>query len=170
MKVGGTEWSEKAVSSTEAFDAAAADRTWTTRPRQRHTRETPEREADNQEFLKGAEEARVDVFMGFIGTGFNMETEGACYAEGVVTMQGLTGLGNAYLLGAMGPEMLKSPRRATRDHCDGIQAAGSSDDGHLPAAVAERIVPYAMMMTSRLGLGAARQLPLTKRASAPSHA
>ncbi len=62
-------WSEMVAGSTEATNAAAADRTQTSQPRRGRTTEAPEREASDLEFLKGMRETRVDVFIGLMMIG-----------------------------------------------------------------------------------------------------
>ncbi len=79
---------------------------------------------------------------------------GACYTEGVKSMQGPTVSEGAYLVGATRPEMLKGHREVTHGHCDGFLATCNVDFGNPSAAMAEEKAPHAVVPTALPQLGA----------------
>ncbi len=170
MEVNDMKWTEQVAGSAEATNAAAAARTQSPRPRRRRTTEAPEGEVNGLELLQGMREVRVDMLIGLIGTGFIIWMVGARYAEGVVTMQGLTVYCDTSSLGTTGPVMNKSPKGAAYDHCDGILAAGNTGGSYLHAAAIGRVVPNARTLISQLKLGAAGQRRMIVLAAVPHFA
>ncbi len=129
----------------------------------------PNRGANDEEFQRGTKEAKVGMIKGVIGMGFHIGTEGACYTADVMWMQGPIVSGTIYLLGATGPEMLKSSREATHGHCGSIQATCSVDYVNPFAAVAEEIALCAMMSAARHGFSMAGPSLRATETSVPSH-